>query len=146
MLYIYFLLIALCLGAIWITVGRSYFNRNVKHSREDVTYKMFSKALLKELDKYLVGKHNVLLREAVEKHSSEIVLRIDEYALRRKLPEFDIDYIVSNGLHLGIFSSVTDIIKDNYLGMVSGVDFKIDYGSQRTDGYIIVTILINWRG
>ena len=146
MLYIYFLLIALCLGAIWITVGRSYFNRNVKHSREDVTYKMFSKALLKELDKHLVGQHNVLLREAVEKHSSEIVLRIDEYALRRKLPEFDIDYIVSNGLHLGIFSSVTDIIKDNYLGMVAGVDFKIDYGPQRTDGYIIVTILINWRG
>lgn len=144
MLYIYFLLIIVCLGAIWITVGKSYFNSNVKHSRENVTYKMFSKALFKELDKHLVGQHNTLLREASEKHNSVLTLKIDEFALRRKLPEFDIDYIISNGLHLGVFNAMTDVIRDNYLGMVVGVDYSIDH--KKTDGYIIITININWRG
>lgn len=144
MLYMYFLLIGLCLGAIWITVGRAYFNRNVKHSREDVTYKMFSKAVFKELDKYLVGQHNDLLREASEKHYSSITLKIDEFALRRKLPEFDVDYILSSGLHLGVFSAMTDVIRDNYLGMVAGVDYSIEH--KKTDGYIVISININWRG
>lgn len=144
--FIYVILILVGLSGLWWFLHRKvFFNSDVKESRVQASEKVFTRKLLKAFGDYMINNHNRFLRESREHHVSYIRLKIDEMEIRRKLPEFDLQSIIKTGKHLSIFNTLDELIRDNYLTLVSGTESSIDYESDKNYDFIVVTIKIFWR-
>lgn len=125
---------------------------NTRKDRLKVSDKLFRRRVFDALVNYVYKNYDSLLKESAHQPESVIFLKLDKYGIHQKLPEFDLDLILVGSDLSALWDTLSQYLKDYYLGLIAAVECEIvntgeysDSKDEETYDNYVVKVRILWR-